>query len=363
MTEMPFLEALSPRRAAIARRMTGAAAALGLLALAVWMLATFLPALAWAVVLAIALWPLFVAARERMGRDWAAIAMTVLILVAILAPLAFAIVEAAREYRTVAEWVGQFRRHEVETPEWIANLPLIGSTIADWLDLRLKGERPLPSADVGVVTEWGRVIGGQAVRRLATLFFALIIVFFVFRHSDTLLRETHIVSHRLLGPAAYRFLEVAVAAVRGTVDGMLAVAFGEAVLLGIAYWLTGVPHPALLGVVTGILSVVPFASPLVFLGAALWLVAQSAIIAAIVLVVFGFVVVFVADHFARPALIGGSTQLPFVWVLLGILGGVETFGLLGLLLGPALLAVLVALWRELATPVPVAATDGTHTKE
>jgi len=58
--------------------------------------------------------------------------------------------------------------------------------------------------------------------------------------------------------------------------------------------------------------------------------------------------VFVADHFARPALIGGSTRLPFVWVLLGILGGVESFGLLGLFLGPTLLAVLITLWREFA---------------
>jgi predicted PurR-regulated permease PerM len=355
MTEMRPPET-QLRDRAIGRRIAGAAAALGLLALAVWMLATFLPALAWAVVLAIATWPVFVAARERVGRNWAAVAMTVLILVAILAPLALAIAEAGREYGTVARWVGELRRHEVEVPGWIANLPLIGSTIADWLNSHLKGEQsPLTGTDLSILTEWGRIIGGQAARRIATLFFALLIVFFVFRHSDTLLQQTRAVSHRLLGPVAQRFLEVAAAAIRGTVDGLLAVAFGEAVLLGIAYKLTGVPHPALLGLVTGIFSVVPFASPLVFIGAALWLVAQSAIIAAIILVVFGFVVVFVADHFVRPVLIGGSTQLPFVWVLLGILGGVETFGLLGLLLGPALLAVLTALWRELATPLP---TDG-----
>jgi predicted PurR-regulated permease PerM len=122
------------------------------------------------------------------------------------------------------------------------------------------------------------------------------------------------------------------------------------VLLGIAYKLTGVPHPALLGFATGLLSVIPFASPLVFIGAGLWLLAQSAIAPAIILVVFGFAVVFVADHFVRPVLIGGTARLPFVWVLLGILGGVESFGLLGLLLGPALLAVLIALWREIATP-------------
>ena len=110
------------------------------------------------------------------------------------------------------------------------------------------------------------------------------------------------------------------------------------------------PHPALLGLLTGIFSVVPFASPLVFIGAGLWLLAQSAIVPAIILVAFGSIVVFVADHFVRPVLIGGSTRMPFVWVLLGILGGVETFGLLGLLLGPALLAVLIALWHELAAP-------------
>ena len=72
--------------------------------------------------------------------------------------------------------------------------------------------------------------------------------------------------------------------------------------------------------------------------------------------------VFVADHFVRPVLIGGSTRLPFVWVLLGILGGVETFGLLGLLLGPALLAVLIALWRELAAPEMTDASSGSETQ-
>ncbi len=344
------------------RRIAGIAAALGLLALAVWMLATFLPALAWAVVLAIAMWPLFVIARERVGRDWAAVAMTLLILVAILAPLALTIIEAGQEYGTAVRWIKELRQHEIAAPEWIANLPLIGSSIADWLNSRLRGDSPFAGAELSALTELGRVIGGQAVRRIATLFFALLIVFFVFRESDTLLRQTYAVGHRLLGPSAQRFLEVAAAAIRGTVDGLLLVAFGEAVLLGIAYKLTGVPHPALLGLVTGIFSVVPFASPLVFIGAGLWLFGQSAIVAAIILVAFGSVVVFVADHFVRPVLIGGSTQLPFVWVLLGILGGVESFGLLGLLLGPALLAVLIALWRELAAPEMMRAQADAETR-
>jgi predicted PurR-regulated permease PerM len=362
MTETRLPDAAMPDRAKIGRRLAGIAAALGLLALAVWMLATFLPALAWAVVLAIATWPVFMAARARVGRDWAAVAMTVLILVVILAPLGFAIIEAGREYGTAVRWISELRRHEVTAPEWIANLPLIGAPVADWLNSRLSGEQsPLAGIDAAALTQWGRIIGGQAARRIATLFFALLIVFFVFRESDTLLRQTKAVGHRLLGPSAQRFLEVAAAAVRGTVDGLLLVGLAEAVLLGIAYQLTGVPHPALLGLVTGIFSVVPFASPLVFIGASLWLLAQSAIIPAIVLVAVGSIVVFVADHFVRPVLIGGSTRLPFVWVLLGILGGVETFGLLGLLLGPALLAVLIALWRELAAPELTHPKDGSET--
>jgi len=70
-------------------------------------------------------------------------------------------------------------------------------------------------------------------------------------------------------------------------------------------------------------------------------------------VVTGSIIVFVADHFVRPFLIGGAARLPFLWVLLGILGGLETFGFLGLFLGPALMAALIALWREWTEPPPV----------
>ena len=351
MTEIRPAEFRAPDRPFNGRRIAGIAAALALLALAVWMLSTFLPALAWSVMLAIAVWPVFVPLRARIGRDGASIIMTTLIAVVVLGPLGFAAYEAGRDYGIAVRWLTELRLHELTAPEWIANLPLIGAAVADWLNERLRGERSLASGiDMSALTEWGRIIGGQALRRSVTFFFVLIIVFFVFRESELLLRQMHAASHRLLGPPARRFLEVAAAAIRGTVDGLLLVGIGEAILLGIAYKLTGVPHPVLLGFVTGLLSVIPFASPLVFIGAGLWLLAQSAIVPAIVLVAFGFAVVFVADHFVRPVLIGGTARLPFVWVLLGILGGVESFGLLGLLLGPALLAVLVALWREIATP-------------
>jgi predicted PurR-regulated permease PerM len=71
---------------------------------------------------------------------------------------------------------------------------------------------------------------------------------------------------------------------------------------------------------------------------------------AIAVVVIGLAVVGIADHFIRPFLIGGATRLPFLWVLIGILGGVETMGLLGLFVGPATMAVLAMMWREFLEP-------------
>jgi len=85
---------------------------------------------------------------------------------------------------------------------------------------------------------------------------------------------------------------------------------------------------------------------LVLTVAAALLLGQGAVLAAIAVVVIGLIVVGIADHFVRPVLIGSATRLPFLWVLIGILGGVETFGLLGLFVGPATMAVLVLLWRE-----------------
>ncbi len=102
----------------------------------------------------------------------------------------------------------------------------------------------------------------------------------------------------------------------------------------------------LLGAFTALAAMIPFGAPVAFGLAALLAAAQGGVTAAIVVAVAGLVVTFVADHFVRPVLIGGATRLPFLWVLLGILGGVESFGLLGLFLGPAVMAALVLLWRE-----------------
>ena len=138
-----------------------------------------------------------------------------------------------------------------------------------------------------------------------------------------------------------------VASVHGTVDGLVLVGLGEGFVLGIAYYFTGVPHAVLLGAVTAVAAMIPFGAVVAFGGASLFLLAQGSVGLGVLVFVLGLIVVGIADHLIRPVLIGGATKLPFVWVLFGILGGVETFGLLGLFLGPAVMSALILLWREL----------------
>src|SRR5439155_19745355 len=115
------------------------------------------------------------------------------------------------------------------------------------------------------------------------------------------------------------------------------------------------PYPAMVGAITAVAAVIPFAAPVVYTLAGLYLFTAGDTAGGLIIIVTGSVIVFVADPFVRPVLIGGAARLPFLWVLLGILGGLQTMGFLGLFIGPAVMAALVALWREWTDPEPIAA--------
>ena len=122
----------------------------------------------------------------------------------------------------------------------------------------------------------------------------------------------------------------------------------------LAYILAGVPHPAAIGLATGMLGMVPFGAMLVLVLVVVYLLAVGATVSAFALLAIGATAIFIADHFVRPKFMSAGTQLPLVIALLGIVGGLDTFGVLGLFLGPTLLTILVAIWRELVAPdVPV----------
>ena len=119
----------------------------------------------------------------------------------------------------------------------------------------------------------------------------------------------------------------AAAAIRATVNGVVLVGVAEGLLIGLSYWLAGAPHAAILGLLTGALAMIPFAAPLIFTGVSLVLLAHGSTVAAVSVFVFGMLVLSIGDHVVRPKIIGSSVELPFLWVLFSILGGVEVFGM------------------------------------
>lgn len=128
--------------------------------------------------------------------------------------------------------------------------------------------------------------------------------------------------------------------------GMTLIAIGEGIVLGLAYWFAGVPSPVTLGVITGFMALVPGGAPLSFTLVSIYLAASGSPIAGLALFAWGSTELFIVDKTLRPRLVGGPIQLPFLPTFFGLVGGVKTMGFLGLFVGPVLMALLVAIWRE-----------------
>ena len=339
-----------------AQRIAQVALAAVLSAFGCWTLWEFLPALVWAGILAIAVWPYYRRVRDRFPGGGRGIlpptCFTLAIALVFIVPVAIAGLQAAREAHLVLDWLDTVRREGIPTPAWLAHLPLVGSAATDWwmetvADPGAAAEllRHVNRADL---FSTGRHVGAGLAHRAILFGFSLTALFFLLRDGEWVTAQMLRAGHRAFGPGGERIGRQIVASIHGTVDGLVLVGVGEGFILGVVYAFAGVPHPALLGALTAVAAMIPFGAPVLFGLAALLLVGKGAVIGAIVVLIAGIVVTFVADHFIRPVLIGGATQLPFIWVLLGILGGVATWGLIGLFIGPALMAALILLWREWA---------------
>jgi predicted PurR-regulated permease PerM len=330
-----------------------------------WVLFDFLPALAWAAVLAIAIWPLYIRLPNvlpggRHGRVVAPALTTLLIAAVIIGPLILLGIALAREVHVAIALISEARHHGIPPPYWLGDVPMIGSSLVNWWKNHLSDPalavEMFGNINVGAVTSSAREAASEVVHRVVILAFTLLTLFFLFRDGVRLAGQMQGLSDRLLGERGERIAGQMIAAVHGTVTGLVLVGLGEGLLLGIAYTVVGLPYPALVGAATGVAAVIPFGAPVVYCLAGLYLFSAGNPFGAALVIAFGSAVVFVADHFIRPALIGGATRLPFLLVLLGLLGGLETMGILGLFLGPAVMAALVALWREWTEPGAAAKT-------
>ncbi len=329
-------------------------AGVALLALGFWILHRFIVPFAWATVLAIATWPLYRHLdRElpaRLNRFWPALLFTLLAGAVFFLPLLYAGVHIAIEAQNLPHFVTTLKEKGMPAPAGLESMPWIGA----WLAAKWNTVLATPQAaaelinqiNLGAAFAWAKRLSFEVLHRTTVMVFTLLILFFVYRYADSIGEKLLVLATHFFGEPAGRYSTHAVFAVRATVNGLVLVALGEGILFASGYAVAGVSHPILFGALTALVAIVPFLGPVALIVICLGIFAGGSSSAALALLVYGGIVLFVADHFVRPVLIGGTARLPFLWVLLGILGGLENFGLLGLFLGPAILAVLISLWRD-----------------
>jgi predicted PurR-regulated permease PerM len=334
-----------------ARSAARTAVAVVLVGVALWVAREFLPALIWAAMLAIALWPLYEKAAEHVwggSTGASAFLFTVAVAVIVFLPVVLVTYELAAQSDVLSAWIVQSQKNGIPVPDWVTHLPVAADPIAQWWREHLA--RPefaaawLQNVHAETVVT---TFGGQLVQRGFLLFVSLIALFVILRRGNAVARQLLTTADRLLGEPGEGLVEKTVDAVRGTVNGTVVVAVSEGLLIGAGYLLAGVPNPLLFIVLTIAFAMVPFGAWAAFTAAAISLVASGGgEVAAASVFVWGAIVMLSGDHFVWPLLVGGAARLPFLFAFVGIFGGLASFGLVGLFLGPVIMAAVLTIWRE-----------------
>jgi predicted PurR-regulated permease PerM len=316
----------------------------------------FVLPLLWAAILCIATWPLYLRALRMLGgrEILAAALVTIVAALVFITPLALGVAQAAHQAPALAQMVANTNTEGLPAPEWLHRIPMAGDAVYNWWQATLGQPHGLAhllqDGSVGHMQSASEVlkrVGSGTLHRLIDIGFAFLCLFFFYKDGNALQDQTNALGAHLIGAERWSLYSLKVpTAVRATVNGLVLVGLAEGFLLGIGYQIAGVPSAVLWAAATGVLAIIPFGAPLAFGAVAALLLYQGNTAAAAAIVALGAVVLFVADHFVRPTIIGNATKLPFLAVLLGILGGVETLGLIGLFVGPVVMTLFVTLWHE-----------------
>lgn len=325
----------------------------GLLVAGFVVMQPFLAAIAWAAILSYVAWPLHLLVLKWLHghRTWAALAMTVFLTLALGLSLFWLGFLLRGEGMAGVREAAALLKEGIRLPEAILRVPWLGPWLQEQL-IALSGDqatlgRPLP--------ELAELWGGRAVRMVGDLGLnalrlgmALLTSFFLFRDGDRVLEQLRGIMHGLLGNRVQAYFEAVGDTTRAVVYGLLLAALAQGVLAGLGYWVAGVRAPVFWGAATAMVALIPFGAPVVWGSIGVWLLLKDQVSAGVGLLLWGALAVSWIDNLVRPLVISGVAKIPFLLVLFGVLGGLAAFGLIGLFVGPVILAVLLALWREWA---------------
>lgn len=324
----------------------------GLLVLTYSVLQWFLVPVAWAAIMAYATWPLYARIRRLLGgrATLSATLMTLLLLAAFGLPLLWLTVmlrsELIAAYTLVAEYLAQGPQ---PLPDFVQTIPWLG----EWLQQTLDHLARNPATLREQIGQWGEqrtselleLLGGFG-RNAVKLGLALVTVLFLYRDGESLLAQVRRILVRFIGERLEGYLSAVGATTKAVVYGLVLTALAQGALAGLGYWVAGVQAPVLLAALTALVALIPFGTPFVWGSIGVWLLINGETAAGLGLLAWGTLVVSWVDNLIRPLVISSASRIPFLLVMFGVLGGLAAYGLIGLFVGPVILAVVMAVWRE-----------------
>ncbi len=334
-----------PAKHDIPRITLGVIAIVGMAAAALWVMRPFIAATVWATMIVIATWPWLTGLQRWFGgrRGLAVAVMVVGLLAVLVIPVWLGVTTIADN----ADRVAGFARRIAEKglpppPSWLSGLPVVGErAAATWSGLAGNPDSLAArlAPHVGEVTRWLAATAGGVGSAIVQFLLTVVISGILYASGETAARGVRRFCRRLGGERGENAAVLAAQSIRAVALGIVVTALTQTAVSGIGLWLGGVPHAALLTAAVFVLCIAQLGPLLVLAPATIWAFVNGPTWRAVVLLVFALLAV-TLDNFLRPLLIKRGADLPFLLILAGVFGGLVGFGVVGLFVGPVLLAVV-----------------------
>ncbi len=323
-----------------------------LIAASFWIMSPFLVALAWATMIVVATWPLLLQAQAWLGgrRSLAVAAMTIALLLILVVPLYFGITAIVENAKQISDWSKSLATISVpQPPAWVEAFPVVGSKLAArWRQLAAASPEEI-SARISPYAQrlilWFVAHVGSVGLLLVNFLLTVIIAAILYANGEAAARGAGRFARRLAGPRGENAVHLAGQAIRGVALGVVVTAILQSTAAGIGLAIAGVPFATILTAVIFMLCVAQIGPALVLIPAVIWVYSKSGVMWGT-----GFLVwaIFCAtfDNFLRPMLIKRGADLPLLLIFAGVIGGLIALGVIGLFIGPVVLAVAYTLFVD-----------------
>lgn len=309
----------------------------------------FLTAIVLAAILAVVSWPVYRRVLKFFGNNatLASCVMIAVIIITVLIPLSILSGVLAHQIPEVVVWIRAWVGDGMPLPEWLVRLPYVGESINEAFHFGLdpKALGSILQKAIDPVSKWILSISVGVGNGLFQIALVAFIAFFFYRDGIKLARRMRVFLDRISGGLAKVYTDILVNTTRSVVFGVIGTAIGQGIAAAIGFVIAGVPGVVMLSFAVCVLSVVPVGPPIVWGGVALWQIATGSYGWALFTAIWGLAVVSSVDNIIKPILISRGTTLPLALVFLGVLGGIMSFGPLGIVLGPILLSASIAMFQ------------------